>query len=434
MYAARYSDGQSAVVHEAAVHVLGDNLRVLNAQGAPLAVWPAPEVEPLLPLPRDFRRQPLVLRLPPAGGRAAFERLTFVDPAAAQGVLEALRPWLTQRKRHGRRCWLAAGVLIWVCVAAVWFGVPRLARQLAPLIPQQWEMSLGEQTRRQMGTLLSQRSGDRMWVNLDARGQLILNRLVERLESADGEELPSGRPGAPPLRVYVLDSEVVNAFAVPGSSIIVTTGLLQEMEGLDELAAVLAHERAHVRLRHTTQQLLRNVAFQYFVEVLGGGSQAGTAAAQYAATVGWSRDMEREADEKGLETLRQAHISAAGFARFFRRLEKEDGDDNKLLALLSTHPGSRERADHIEGLPPYPVEPLYGEDFWKSTSLRGGKSRMEPTVRPGREGRGARGEQPRERVDQASGGVREKAPEGREPRGKHVNRPSAERQEKAIDG
>lgn len=382
MYAAHYADGRSAAVRPVLVHVLGDNLRIMDAQGALLAVWPASEAEPLVPLPRDFRREPLVLRLSSKGGNPVFERLTFVEPEAARGVLAALDPWLKRRTRHGRRRWLAAGALIWVCVAAVWVGVPLLARQLAPLIPQQWEMSLGEQTRRQMGMLLTGKSGDRMWVTLDARGQGVLDALVERLESVDVAGLHSARDGAPPLRVFVLDSGVVNAFAVPGSSIIVTTGLLKEIEGLDELAAVLAHERAHVRLRHTTQQLLRNVAFQYLMDVLGGGSQLGSTAAQYAVSVGWSRDMEREADEKGLETLRQAHISPAGFARFFRRLEKEDGGDgNKLLALLSSHPGSRERAARMEGMPLYPVKPLYGEDFWKSTMLRGVKERSTPAVR-----------------------------------------------------
>lgn len=370
MYAARYADGRNAEIRDVSVHVIGGDIRILDGQGAPLAVWPAARVEPLSPLPRDFRREPLVLRPLSAGDEPAFARLTVVEPGAARGLLAELAPFLSLHRRRDRRRWLVAGVLIWACLAAVWLGLPLLSRQLAPLVPPSWEAGLGEQTRRQVGMLLAGTGGDRAWVTLDPTGQRVLDRLVERLESAGVEGMPSVADGAPPLRVYVLQSEVVNAFAVPGSSIIVTTGLLNEIEGLDELAAVLAHERAHVRLRHTTQQLLRTVAFQYLADVLGGGSQVGATAAQYAVTLGWSRDMEREADDKGLETLRGARISPAGFARFFRRLEGEEGGRDKLLSLLSTHPDARERAARSEGLPPYTVEPLFGEEFWKRTGLR----------------------------------------------------------------
>lgn len=394
MLTAHYADGLNAASRPVTVQVFADELRIRDEGGRVLAVWPLADVLPPCPLPRNAREEPLVLRFHPAGRPSSDAvadpksrgRLTFTDPAMADRMRAVLAPRLREGRARRFRRWLAAVAIIWLAVGLVWVGSPHLARYVASFVPRTWEASLGEQTRRQLGRLLSDVREDRAWVELDGEARIVMDALMRRLDGVPAEE--------DPLRVHILDSPVVNAFAVPGNSIVVTTGLLEEIEELDELAAVLAHERAHVRLRHATQQMLRGMALQYLTGVMGGGgSRAGARAAHILATMGWSRDMEREADELGLRTLRQARISPRGFLRFFRRLERKSGTVadssagsdrplDRMASMLSTHPGFRERIEQAESVDPYPEDPLYGEDFWKRTMLRGKDRQRELTSWP----------------------------------------------------
>jgi predicted Zn-dependent protease len=140
---------------------------------------------------------------------------------------------------------------------------------------------------------------------------------------------------------------MVNAFALPGGRILVTDKLIAMTQTPDELAAVLAHEVAHVEKRHVMQSVWRSMAAGLLLEAaLGGGSGAGQQAVLLLSqlqTEKFSRGLEAEADARGLELLRSEGYSTLGMAAFFDKISdpKQAGPQ---LEWLSSHPDTAKRA------------------------------------------------------------------------------------------
>ena len=165
------------------------------------------------------------------------------------------------------------------------------------------------------------------------------------------------RPGLP-YRFAVLDSPVVNAFAVPGGSVYVTRGILAMMSSEAELAAVLGHELGHVNARHSVRQMSQQMLAQVG---LAAGSAISQKFAKYAGLAGvglqvlflkYSRDDERQADALGVDYARAAGYDPADMAVTFQSLEKM-GDlsgGGSLPGFLSTHPLSSERIRNVQAL------------------------------------------------------------------------------------
>jgi predicted Zn-dependent protease len=153
----------------------------------------------------------------------------------------------------------------------------------------------------------------------------------------------------------VLDSPVVNAFALPGGFNYVTRGLLTHMTSEAQLAMVLGHEIAHVAARHASQQALRQQAGNILLigtailgqELLGIPGQeiiglGGTAA--QLIFLSYSRDAERESDRLGVEYAAKAGFAAAEGAGFFTALKRiSDKAGHNIPNHLSSHPDPGER-------------------------------------------------------------------------------------------
>ncbi len=165
------------------------------------------------------------------------------------------------------------------------------------------------------------------------------------------------RPGLP-YRFAVLDSPVVNAFAVPGGSVYVTRGILALMSSEAELAAVLGHELGHVSARHSVRRMSEQMLAQIG---LVAGSVISKDFARYAGLAGagiqvlflkYSRDDERQADGLGVDYSRLAGYDPADMAVTFTALEKM-GDlsgGRSLPGFLSTHPLSSERIRNVQAM------------------------------------------------------------------------------------
>lgn len=148
-------------------------------------------------------------------------------------------------------------------------------------------------------------------------------------------------------RWFLAERPDINAFAAPGGVVVVFRGLLNAIDSPEELAGVLAHEVAHVELRHSLQGLVKSLGLRAAVS-MGFGDISDSVFANAATRLTelrFSRDAEREADANGLQRLVAARISPEGMVRFYERLASE-----KLAtppALLSTHPASGERLDWL---------------------------------------------------------------------------------------
>lgn len=160
----------------------------------------------------------------------------------------------------------------------------------------------------------------------------------------------------------VLDSPVVNAFALPGGYIYVTRGLLSHLDNEAQLAVVLGHEIGHVAARHASQRAFEQQLGQVALlggavvgeELLGipGGSvlNLGSQAAQLLF-LSYSRDDERESDRLGVEYAAMKNYQAAEGAKFFVTLERMSKQSGQSIPdWQSTHPDPSERAKTIPDL------------------------------------------------------------------------------------
>jgi len=148
-----------------------------------------------------------------------------------------------------------------------------------------------------------------------------------------------------PYKFYLVNSEQVNAFALPGGPVFITRGLLLELENESQLVGVLGHELGHINARHHARFLEKMVALNILLgigSVLLSDKPYGQALIQFGQIGGmllalkFSRDQEREADKLGIEFTIKAGYDPNGLIEvfhIFKRLEK-----NRLPEWLSTHP------------------------------------------------------------------------------------------------
>ncbi len=158
----------------------------------------------------------------------------------------------------------------------------------------------------------------------------------------------------------VLDSPVVNAFALPGGYNYVTRGLLAHLENEAQLAMVLGHEVGHVAARHASQQALTQSAGSLLViggavlteTILGGGGaqvmELGSGAAQLLF-LSYSRDAESESDRLGVEYAARAGYLAAEGSKFFTSLKRiSAASGQRIPTHLSSHPDPGDREVDIK--------------------------------------------------------------------------------------
>lgn len=154
------------------------------------------------------------------------------------------------------------------------------------------------------------------------------------------------------LQVQVIDSPVVNAFALPNGSIYVHLGMLSQLENEAQLATVLAHEGAHFVNRHSLQQrrsTKSSLAAANVVALLGVPLVGELAAV--SSIYGYSRDMEREADRIGWERLTAAGYAGREAEGTFRHLLEElKAMEIEEPVFFSSHPKLQERIDSFHEL------------------------------------------------------------------------------------
>jgi predicted Zn-dependent protease len=157
-----------------------------------------------------------------------------------------------------------------------------------------------------------------------------------------------------PYTFTLVHENSINAFALPGGPTFVHTGLLLAAGNEAELAGVMAHEIAHVALRHGTNQASKAMGLQLAAGLLGGAvgggsllnqlAQAGIAFGANSVLLKYSRDAERQADLMGAHLMAGAGYNPVEMARFFEKLEAEGGARGPQFLSDHPNPGNRVRA------------------------------------------------------------------------------------------
>lgn len=150
------------------------------------------------------------------------------------------------------------------------------------------------------------------------------------------------------FRVEIDDSDVANAMALPGGLIIVTQGLLDEVESENELAFVIGHELGHFRNRDHLRALGRGIVMSLFYAVVMGNDVAGIGINSADITLrGFSRKQESKADEFGLAVVNAEYGHVSQASRLFERWDSTDGNTPGIAKYLATHPQPGDRANKL---------------------------------------------------------------------------------------
>jgi predicted Zn-dependent protease len=154
----------------------------------------------------------------------------------------------------------------------------------------------------------------------------------------------------------ILDSPIVNAFAVPGGYVYFTRGIMAHLNSEAEFAGVLGHEIGHIAARHSAKQYSRAMVAQLGLTL---GSLASEEFAQFSdsATTGasllflkYGRDAEIQSDKLGVEYSTKTGYDAHEMAAFFGTLQRMRGSSESLPVFLSTHPDPGDREKNVNVL------------------------------------------------------------------------------------
>ena len=315
---------------------------VLEPAGGPPVRWPYPAIDAAI---GGDDRDWVFLSCPPASGGA---RLAVREPDAIAAVAarttgpvrERLTGAEAARSSHARsrRRGLAGGLVVLAAVAAAgWLLLTRAAPELvAATLPPASERLLGE------AALAHMLVGERVIEAGPAADAIrsIMARLTAAIETNPGYEFD----------VRLVESEVVNAAALPGGKIVVFSGLLAEADSADEVAGVLAHEIQHVLHRDSLRGIVGRLGGSAVIALLLGGGDLARLAGQAGELdqLAYGRDQERAADQAGIRLLARAGLPPQSLPAFFQRLEARGPAG--LPEFLSTHPDTAARIVELRRL------------------------------------------------------------------------------------
>lgn len=183
---------------------------------------------------------------------------------------------------------------------------------------------------------------------------------VERYVDGVGRRVLSALGPQPfDYRYFVIDEPVLNAFAVPGGSIYIYSGLLDRVRSTDELAAVMAHETTHVAKRHMARMagidpisVLGLLAAMLAARSSGSGAQAAAVLGQGIAAarqIAFTRQLEMEADTLGLKYMTEAGYDPHAMLSFQKlMLQEQTLNPINVPAYLLDHPLTQDRVANIE--------------------------------------------------------------------------------------
>lgn len=191
---------------------------------------------------------------------------------------------------------------------------------------------------------------------VESTSKLITDPVITEYVNRVGQNLVRNSDSQVPFTIKVVDSDDINAFALPGGFFYVDSGLILAADNEAELAGVMAHEIAHVAACHAarenTRGQLMNLASIPLIFVGGGIGYAGYEAAGLALPLTFlkfSRGFEAEADYLGVQYMYKAGYDPQAFTAFFEKVENlEKHKPGTLAKAFSSHPQTPDRVEKTQ--------------------------------------------------------------------------------------
>jgi predicted Zn-dependent protease len=239
-------------------------------------------------------------------------------------------------------------------MALVFIATPILADDPLPLLGENSAISLAQE----------KKLGQQFYEKLLAEGLVETSPLLDGYINDLGNRLLANIGNlSREYRFFIVKDSSVNAFAVPGGFIGINAGLVRKARTQHQLASVLAHEIAHVELRHgldlfekaggvsdlTTLSVLAGIFLAGLSSDLGQALYFGGIASGEQAMITFTRENEYEADRFGMTLLQNAGFDSRGMAEFFRILDRNSSSTGlQGIEYLRTHPLNQNRISEAE--------------------------------------------------------------------------------------
>jgi predicted Zn-dependent protease len=192
--------------------------------------------------------------------------------------------------------------------------------------------------------------------DIERQAKIVDDPIIAEYVNRVGQNLVRNSDVKVPVTIKVIDSEEINAFALPGGFFFVNSGLILRAETEAELAGVMAHEIAHIAARHGTRQASRgqivNLATIPLIFMGGWAGYGVRQAASVLIPIGFltfSRGFETEADLLGLQYLYKAGYDPTAFVDFFEKLQSDEKRKPGTMAkVFSSHPPTGDRIENTQ--------------------------------------------------------------------------------------
>jgi predicted Zn-dependent protease len=193
--------------------------------------------------------------------------------------------------------------------------------------------------------------GKQLAQEVERQAKIIDDPVISEYVNRVGQNLVRNSDAKVPFTIKVIDTEDVNAFALPGGFFFVNSGLILKADTEAELAGVMAHEIAHVAARHGTRQATRGqVAQLATIPLIFMGGWAGYGIRQAASIMvpigflQFSKAFESEADLLGLQYMYKTGYDPEAFVDFFEKIQSlEKKKPGTMAKVFSTHPPTEDR-------------------------------------------------------------------------------------------
>lgn len=330
-----YLDGKTAVRKATTISLTATGLKVISEDGQTLW-WPYGKIQQTQGFYPDeqirLENESETIIIPDSQFLTALHQL-FPDKAS-----HFYNP--DHQKTRTHRIILAALTSVGIAVGLYLWGIPALAAMVASQVPVSWEVALGRSVLEGFAPTEKRCIGPQQTEVIDG----IMKQLLR----------PPVAHSPYVFQIVVIDSYLVNAFALPGGTIVIFRGLLEETKRPEQLAGVLAHEIQHISKRHTTRAILQRASTGLLLSAVTGNASGiganGIEGARILGLLSYSRQHEEEADEGGIQMLAQARIDPQGMIEFFETIKQKekDGDGHSLGKYFSTHPATENRIERLK--------------------------------------------------------------------------------------